>query len=97
MLINYPYNQMGQGAVDMAGANKAVTDLTDQFEQAMTNMFHAWDSPEGAAEFQSLRTLWRAATVEVNARLDKRAQAMDEAQIGMQRADQRAANAARDC
>lgn len=97
MLINYPYDQMGQGALDMVGANKAVTDLQNQFQDAMRNLFAAWSSPEGSARFQEVQQLWTQATEEINLVLGRRAGALDEAQIGMRRADQRAADAATNC
>jgi uncharacterized protein YukE len=97
MLINYPYGQMGQGALDMAGANKQVTDLQGQFQDAMNNLFAAWSSPEGSAQFQEVQKIWVQANEEINLVLGRRADALDEAQIGMRRADQRAADAAQRC
>jgi uncharacterized protein YukE len=96
-MIKYPYRPMALGAVDMIGIHKQVADLESQFQQAMGRLMAAWQSQHGSQDFQDVDRLRRQATDQLNAKLGLRAGALDDAQIDMQRADQRAANAAQDC
>jgi uncharacterized protein YukE len=97
MLINYPYGPMSQGVLDIASANKQVTDLQTQFQSAMGRLMAAWSSDQGSPQFQEVQRLWVQANEEINIVLGRRADALEEAHIGMKVADQRAADAARSC
>ncbi|GAA1612792.1 MULTISPECIES: hypothetical protein [Kribbella] len=92
-MLNYPFDQMAQGAVDMASANKQVTDLQEQFQHAMRNLLAAWRSQEGSPQMQQVQQLWTQANEEINMVLGRRSTALDDSWIGMKRADNVAANA----
>ncbi|MGW6197319.1 hypothetical protein ACWF0M_14345 [Kribbella sp. NPDC055110] len=97
MLLNYPFDRMAQGALDMVTANQQVTDLQGQFQTAMQQLLAAWSSQQGSPELQEVQRLWVQANEEINLVLRGRGDAMDESWIGMKRADVRAADAVRSC
>ncbi|GAA3099360.1 hypothetical protein GCM10010530_24820 [Kribbella aluminosa] len=90
-MLNYPFDQMAQGAVDMVAANKQVTDLQEQFQTAMRSLLDAWRSQEGSPQLQQVQQLWVQANEEINMVLQRRGNALDESWIGMKRADNIAA------
>ncbi|MGZ0148958.1 hypothetical protein ACXJJ3_17925 [Kribbella sp. WER1] len=93
MMLNYPFDRMAQGAVDMVAANKQVTDLQEQFQTAMRSLLDAWSSQAGSPQLQQVQQLWVQANEEINMVLGRRSTALDDSWIGMKRADNVAANA----
>ncbi|WP_350279079.1 hypothetical protein [Kribbella sp. HUAS MG21] len=93
MLINYPGPAMMQGSVDMADANRKVTELQSQFQTAMQALLAAWRSESGSPQLQQVQQLWVQANEEINHVLGRRGGALEDAWVRMARADRSAANA----
>lgn len=93
MMINYPGSAMMQGSVDMATANRKVTDLQSQFQTAMQALLAAWRSEAGSPQLQQVQQLWLQANEDINVLLGRRGSALEDAWIRMARADRSAANA----
>jgi WXG100 family type VII secretion target len=90
-IINYPFGAMSQGAVDMAGANRRVTDLQTQFQTAMQSLLSAWQSQAGSPQLQQVQQLWIQTNEEINTVLGRRSDTLEEAHVTMRGADQSAA------
>ena len=96
-MLNYPFDRMAQGALDMVTANQQVTDLQNQFQTAMQQLLAAWVSQQGSPQLQEVQRLWAQANEEINLVLRRRGDAMDDSWIGMKRADTQAADAVANC
>lgn len=93
MHINYDFRAMAQGAVDIGDATKRVADLQAQFQTAMVNLMAAWQSQSGSVQLQEVQRLWTQANEEINLLLGRQGVALDDAWVGMKRADDHSADA----
>ena len=91
--INYPFQQMAQGAADIGNTAKRIADLQVQLQTAMQKLLAAWESQAGSPQLQQVQQVWLQSNEAINNLLNQRGTALDDAWIRMQAADRSAANA----
>lgn len=91
--INYPFTPMAQGAADIAGCARQVTDLQGQLQTAMRALLAAWQSEAGSPQLQQVQQVWTQSNEAINGVLGRRGGALDDAWMRMKQADRSAANA----
>ena len=85
--IHYPFQQMTQGASDIAATTRQVAELQDRFQTAMRNLFAAWQSEKGSVQLQQVQQLWVQSNEAINQMRGRQGVALDDAQIRMRQAD----------